>query len=402
MVKQQYSPASIGSLVSSALTWEKVKTWNVGLDYSFFNNRLSGYFDYFIRRTEDMVGPAPELPATLGVSSPKTNNCDLKTRGWEFQISWRDRLRCGFNYGITLSLSDQQTYIDSYPGNMTGSFYSSSTYDLWQYVSGYKINTIWGYETIGIAKSQEEMNAHLASLPNGGQSAIGDNWGAGDIMYKDLDGNGQISPGAMTTSDHGDLKILGDSNPHFFFSLDMNASWKGFDIRAYWQGVLKHDFWPAGNSIMNHSTSWGPGQMFWGVPGNQGESWIIGFTEHQNYFRTEETGLDGYKLPANLDSYYPRPLFNNEKGYKNQYIQSRYMQNAAYVRLKNLQLGYTLPKAWIEKMNISKCRIFVSAENVFTITSLSKLFDPETCSGGVGGNAYPLSRTWSCGLNVTF
>ena len=156
--------ASIGSLVSSALTWEKVKTWNVGLDYSFFNNRLSGYFDYFIRRTEDMVGPAPELPATLGVSSPKTNNCDLKTRGWEFQISWRDRLRCGFNYGITLSLSDQQTYIDSYPGNMTGSFYSSSTYDLWQYVSGYKINTIWGYETIGIAKSQEEMNAHLASF----------------------------------------------------------------------------------------------------------------------------------------------------------------------------------------------------------------------------------------------
>lgn len=78
------------------------------------------------------------------------------------------------------------------------------------------------------------MNAHLASLPNGGQSAIGDNWGAGDIMYKDLDGDGQISPGAMTTSDHGDLKILGDSNPHFFFSLDMNASWKGFDIRAYW------------------------------------------------------------------------------------------------------------------------------------------------------------------------
>lgn len=394
--------SSIGSLVSSALTWEKVKTWNVGIDYAFFNNRLTGYFDYFVRRTEDMVGPAPELPATLGVSSPKTNNCDLKTRGWELQISWRDRLRCGFNYGVTLSLSDQQTYIDSYPGNMTGSFYSSNTYYPWQYVSGYKINTIWGYETIGIAKSQEEMNAHLASLPNGGQSAIGDNWSAGDIMYKDLNGDGQISPGAMTTSDHGDLKILGDSNPHFFFSLDMNASWKDFDIRAYWQGVLKHDFWPAGNSIMNHSTSWGPGQMFWGVPGNQGESWIIGYTQHQDYFRAEESGLDEHKLSANLDSYYPRPLFNNEKGYKNQYIQSRYMQNAAYVRLKNLQLGYTLPKAWTENAGISKCRIFVSAENVFTITSLSKLFDPETCSGGVGGNAYPLSRTWSCGLNVTF
>ncbi len=87
---------------------------------------------------------------------------------------------------------------------------------------------------------------------------------------------------------------------------------------------------------MNHSTSWGPGQMFWGVPGNQGESWIIGFTEHQNYFRTEETGLDGYKLPANLDSYYPRPLFNNEKGYKNQYIQSRYMQKCRLCPIKEL------------------------------------------------------------------
>lgn len=105
-----------------------------------------------------------------------------------------------------------------------------------------KINQIWGLETIGIAKTQEEMDAHLASLPKGGQSAIGTQWGAGDIMYKDLNGDGKISTGANTLSDHGDLKVLGDANPHYFFGIDLTADWKGFDFRCFLQGVLKHDF----------------------------------------------------------------------------------------------------------------------------------------------------------------
>ena len=393
--------AKVGDLISTVLTWEKVRTWDIGLDYGFFNNRLTGSFDYFVRYTKDMVGDAPELPLTLGVNPPQTNNCDLKTKGWEVSLAWRDRLKNGLNYGISVSLSDQQTYIDSYPSNKTGSLTSgsSNTGVKWAYITGQKINQIWGLETIGIAKTQEEMDAHLASLPKGGQSAIGTQWGAGDIMYKDLNGDGKISTGANTLSDHGDLKVLGDANPHYFFGIDLTADWKGFDFRCFLQGVLKHDFWPGGDSTTNNDNA---GGYFWGVRGNVSEWHIRGFVQHNDYFRAESSGLEGYELPANTNSYFPRPLLSYADGGKNQRVQSRYMQNAAYMRLKNLQLGYTLPATWTKKAGISKCRLFVSGENLLTFTSLFDVFDPETCIGGVGGNVYPLSSTWSFGLSLTF
>ncbi|MFT3739897.1 MAG: TonB-dependent receptor [Breznakibacter sp.] len=383
--------ASVGSLISTVLTWESVRTWDVGLDYGFFNNRLTGSADYFIRYTKNMVGPAPELPNTLGISAPQTNNCDLQTRGWEVSLAWRDRLANGLNYGINLSLSDQVTYIDSYPSNKTNS--------LSTYISGQQDGLIWGFETIGIAKTQEEMDAHLASLPHGGQSALGSQWSAGDIMYKDLDGDGKITTGAGTLDDHGDLKILGDSYSHYFYGIDLTADWKGFDFRCFLQGVMKKDFWPGGDSSTNNDNE---GGYFWGVRGNVSEWHMRGFVQHNDYFRAEATGLSGHEIPANLDSYFPRPLLSYADGGKNQRVQSRYMQNAAYMRLKNLQLGYTLPLAWTQKAGISKCRLFVSGENLLTITSLFDVFDPETATGGIGGNVYPLSSTWSFGLSLTF
>lgn len=187
----------------------------------------------------------------MGVDVPKKNNCDLKTKGWEVSLSWKDRLNNGLNYGISVSLSDQVTYIDSYPGNKTGTLpYYSLTENKYKtgYITGHKINEIWGYETIGIAKTQEEMDAHLASLPNGGQTALGSQWAAGDIMYKDLNNDGKISEGSSTLEDHGDLKLLGDANPHYFYGIDLTASWKGFDFRCFLQGVIKHDFWPGMSS----------------------------------------------------------------------------------------------------------------------------------------------------------
>lgn len=382
--------SKVGELISTALTWEKVSSWNAGLDWGAFNNRLTGSFDVYTRYTKDMVGPANELPATLGIAVPKTNNCDLHTTGWELQLRWRDRLKNGLGYGVALSLSDQNTYIDSYPGNTTNSTAS--------YLKGHKINEIWGYETIGIAKTDEEKNNHLASLPNGGQDAVGSQWAAGDIMYKDLNHDGKIDCGAGTLEDHGDMKVLGDDNPHYFFSLDLTADWKGFDFRAFFQGVLKHDFWPGGDATTNNE---GAGGYFWGVRGNKNEWHMRGFKNYEDYFRAEPIGLNGHEIPANTNSYFPRPLLSYADGAKNQQVQSRYMQNAAYMRLKNLQLGYTLPKSVIQKLGISNCRVYVSAENVFTITSLFDIFDPETCSGGAGGNAYPLSRTWSLGLSLT-
>lgn len=388
---KQPNTAAVGSLVSTTLTWETVSSWNIGLDYGFLNNRLSGSADYFIRYTKNMVGPAPELPATLGISAPQINNCDLKTRGWEVSLAWKDQLKNGFNYGINLSLSDQITYIDSYPSNKTNS--------LSTYIAGQRDGLIWGFETIGIAKTQQEMDAHLASLPNGGQSALGSQWSAGDIMYKDLNGDGKISTGANTLDDHGDLKILGDSYSHYFFGADLTAAWKGFDLRCFFQGVLKKDFWPGGDASTKNE---GAGGYFWGVRGNQSEWHIRGFVQHNDYFRDKPIGLAGHEIPTNLDSYFPRPLLRYADGGKNQRVQSRYMQNAAYVRLKNFQLGYSLPSALLQKTGISKCRLFVSGENLLTFTSIFDVFDPETCTGGSGGNVYPLSSTWSLGLSLTF
>lgn len=382
---KRLNTARVGDLVSNTLTWETIRTWNLGLDWGLFNNRLTGSFDYYTRYTKNMVGPAPELPATLGITTPKTNNCDLQTRGWELQIGWNDRLKNGLGYGIRLMLSDAKTIIDSYPSNNTNSIDT--------YIQGHEIGEIWGFETIGIAKTNEEMQAHLDKV--GGQDAIGSQWAAGDIMYADLDGKPGITEGARTLDDHGDLKVIGNNTPRYLFGIDITADWKGFDFRCFFQGVLKRDYWQSSN-------------MFWGVIDDQW--WSAGFAEHNDYFRAEAIGLPGHEIPANIDSYYPRPIFGT--GSKNQKVQTRYLQDASYIRLKNLQLGYTLPSAWMQKIGLTKCRVFISGENLWTGTGLSKLFDPETIDGGNtdsnansaiknGGNAYPLSRTWSFGLSLT-
>jgi TonB-linked SusC/RagA family outer membrane protein len=231
---------SAPGLVSALLTWEKVESYDLGLDFGAFNNRLTGTFDYYIRNTKDMVGNAPELPAILGTGVPVTNNTDLRTAGWELQISWRDVLKNGLSYGVTFNISDARTKITRYPNNPTGSINN--------YIEGRYMNEIWGFETIGIAKSDEEMNAHLATAD---QSSLGSNWAAGDIMYRDLNGDNKISRGAQTLADHGDLKVIGNSTPRYLVGLNLNAAYKGFDISAFFQGVMKRDWWIGG--------SWGGG-----------------------------------------------------------------------------------------------------------------------------------------------
>lgn len=274
-------------------------------------------------------------------------------------------------------MSDAKTIIESYPGN------SSQSIDT--YIAGREIGEIWGFETIGIAKTDAEMQEHLNRV--GGQEALGFNWAAGDIMYKDLDGIPGITEGGRTLEDHGDLKVIGNNTPRYFFGIDFSADWKGWDVRCFFQGVMKRDYWCTGGT-------------FWGI--YTGQWYSIGLKEHNDYFRSEAIGLPGYEIPANVDSYYPRPVMDN--GIKNQKVQTRYLQNASYIRLKNLQVGYSLPQRWIQKIGLNKCRLYVSGENIWTGTALSGLYDPETISGGFEerGNAYPLSRTWSFGVNLTF
>lgn len=370
--------ATAPGLVSTTLTWETIESYNIGLDWGLFNNRLTGSFDYYIRNTKDMVGNAPELPAILGTAVPVTNNTDLRTSGWELSIGWNDRLSNGLNYSAKFNISDARTKITRYPNNPTNAI-STSTY-----IEGRYINEIWGYETVGLAKTDEEMQAHLATLPNGGQDALGSDWRAGDIMYADLNGDGKISGGAGTLNDHGDMKVIGNHTPRYLFGLDLNASWKGFDVRVFFQGVMKRDYWQGSTYLFGSASN--------------GQWWATGLSQVHDYFRDENTWSvqNGYQS-VNTDSYLPRPLYSD----KNQQCQTRYLQNAAYIRLKNLQIGYTIPKNITTRWAIQSLRIFFSGENLWTGTSLADQFDPETISS-YSGNSYPLSKTLSCGINVTF
>lgn len=354
--------ATTPGLVSSALTWETVRSWDLGLDFALLNNRLTGSIGYFVRKTLDMVGPAPEMSSILGTDVPDANNCDMKSYGFELELGWRDNIG-DFSYGVKLSLSDAQQEILSYPNDSK---------DLNNYYKGAKLNDIWGYTTIGIAQTDEEMQAHLAKVD---QSSLGSNWTAGDIMYADLDGDGRISTGSYTADDPGDLRIIGNSTPRYNYGVTLDAAWKGFDLRLFFQGVAKRDLWLSGT-------------YFWGTcSGGMWQSNV--FEEHLDYW-----------TPENTDAYYARPSWSG----RNQYTQTRYLQNGAYCRLKNLTLGYTFPKALTKKAGIDYLRLYFSADNLLTFTSLSSIFDPEATGSMYSdpGKLYPLQRVLSVGVNINF
>ena len=359
--------AGLPGIVSSLKTWETIESWDIGLDWSLLDNRLTGSWDYFTRYTYDMIGPAPELPSVLGADAPKINNSDMKSYGFELELAWRDRIR-DFSYGVKFVLSDAQQEIMNYPND-------SKTLASGHY-SGKKLNEIWGYTTVGIAQTQEEMDAHLVN----NKPSWGSSWSAGDIMYADLNGDGIVNNGANTVDNPGDMKIIGNSTPRYNFGLTLDAAWKGIDFSVFLQGIGKRDYWL-------------DGAYFWGANGGQWQS--AGFTEHWDFWRGENDPLG-----ANLNAYYPRASFD---GGKNQYRQTRYLQNAAYIRMKNLQIGYTLPKQWVSKAGMSSVRVYLSGDNLVTFSDITGVFDPETLGGDWGdGKLYPLSRTISVGLNVNF
>ena len=364
--------ASAPGLISTALTWEQIRNWNFGADWAILDNRLTGSFDYYLRYTDNGVGPGLVLPATLGTAVPRTNNIDIVTKGFEFSLGWNDQ-KGDFGYGARLNLSDNTTKVLAY---------NNPTNSLDTYITGQYINEIWGYQTIGIAKSNDEMNQHLASLPNGGQSAIsGGAWEAGDIMYADINGDGKIDGGANTLDNPGDRSIIGNSTPRYALGLDLNARYKGFDFRMFFQGILKRDWAPSG-------------MVFWGTT-SSGEWWSTALKDHMDYFRADES----HPLGQNLDSYYPRPLFSG----KNQLAQTGYLLNASYVRLKNVQVGYTFNNSALQAIKMSNARIFFSGENLATFTKLSKTLDPESIGiGRQGGTVYPLSKILSFGISANF
>lgn len=361
--------ASIPGIVSALMTWESIQTLDFGIDITALKGRLNFTFDWFRRVTNNMIGPAPELPAALGAAVPKVNNADMLSRGWEMELSWRDNIGRDFSYGARLVLSDARQFITRYPNDI----YSLSTY-----YNGMEMGEIWGYQAIGLAKSQAEMDSHLETNRPG----WGSGWGAGDLMYVDVNGDGKVNQGNNTLEDHGDKKIIGNSTPRYNFGLVLDVAWKGIDLRAYFQGVGKRDYWVSG-------------PYFTGA-GASGMWQCAAFDSHWDFWRDE-----GDELGANLNAYFPKPQFAN--GSKNFQVSSHYLQNAAYIRLKNIQLGYTLPKKWTEKAGMSSVRIYASGENLLTFTKMFKEFDPETIGGDWGdGKVYPLMKTYSIGININF
>lgn len=365
-------------LINPALTWEKIRHTNIGIDFSLLRYRLTGSFDYYWRTNKDMVGKAVKLPDVVGLDVPPENLLSMRTTGWELQIGWQDHIN-DFNYSVKLNLSDDRTKILRFP---------NAERLLNTYIEGEYIGNLYGFESLGVARDDEQMNAHLATT---NQDQIGANWQAGDIMYKDLDGDGVITKGT-SLNNLGDLKKLGNDQPRYRIGINLFAQWKGFDVTAFFQGVLKRDYYfsPYGNQGTG-----GKGAVFWGA--TTGGRWESLFLEdHLDYWRDESSALG-----ENRDAYYARPIYYTNK---NREYQDRYMQNASYLRLKNLQVGYTIPKNITRKFYCNNLRIFFSGENLCTWTKLSKVLDPESLevSSMKSGSSYPIAKTYSFGLTIDF
>jgi len=354
---------------STSLTWERIENLGTGIDWGFFDNRFTGSFDFYQRSTKGMVGPANALSAVYGASAPKTNNASLRTRGWELELGWRDRIGKDFSYSISGVLSDYKTIVTEYesPDNKINGWYK-----------GKEFGEIWGYETVGIAKSDAEMYAYLAEHS---QSSIGTKWGGGDMMYRDIDKSGSVDGGSQTLDDHGDLKVIGNSTPRYAYSFTLDAQWRWLNVRAFFQGIGKRDFF-----FTNSAT-------FFGIAAEWQRSLYV---DHLDYFR-----YAGSKLGANYaDPYYARLRIDQN----NIQVSDYYLQDASYLRFKNLQVGINLPaeRSWLKW--IERGRLYVSVENLFTWTRL-RIYDPEAVGNFENwgpGKTYPQYRTYSVGLDVTF
>lgn len=363
---------------SDNFTWETANTIDLGFDFALMNNRLSFTGDVYQRDTKNMLARFHSLPSVFGATVPKENNAKLQTNGWEASISWKDHFYIGnqtFNYGIRFNLSDYTSEIKSY--------YNETNY-LGDYYVGQKIGEIWGLQDDGYFLTDEE--AKKGPLLNTNyRSGYAQ---AGYIKFKDINKDGIISKGAWTLKDHGDFSVIGNTTPRYQYSFILNASWIGFDVTALFKGVGKREIYPD----MGSSVFWGPyARKYVIMPKFVGEN--IWTPEHPNaYFPLPQAYIAG---DAGLDLSTP---------------QTKYLQNAAYLRLKNLTIGYTLPTDLTRKVKIEKLRLHFTGTNLFEFTKLNKALDPEGLDHDpdayddyVGmGTTYAINRTYSLGLEIQF
>ena len=375
--KYTNSPA----VIPLSLTWETATTTDIGADFGMLNGKLRVTGDYYIRKTKDMYTVGVTLPEVFGAESPKGNYADMTTRGWELSLSYRDHFTLAnkpFNYEVRATLHDYKSVIDKY---------NNATKNLDDYYEGMTVGEVWGYTTDGLFRSDADTKGYVNTIIKASNDG---SWHAGDVKFIDRNENGKIDYGENTVDKPGDKVVLGNTEPRFIYSFTLSGDWNNFFLSAFFQGVGRQYWFPGQES------------SFWGQynrPYNSLPSW------HLNNYWTEE----------NPDAYLPRyATYNGACGWSS-VATDRYRQNVAYLRLKNLQVGYNLPKQWISKLYMQNARVYLSGENLICWSPLykrTKDFDVSNASSGKDsdlndnkmgdGNSYPLLRSISLGLSVTF
>ena len=370
---------------AGTLTWEKMTTYDLGLDLGFFNNRLSITGDIYMRNTEGMLNTGSALPSVYGATDPKQNSANMSTKGWEVSLAWRDKHNvCGkpFSYEICGGVGNYKTVITKYnnPEKLLSTYYE-----------GQVLGEIWGYEIDGLFASQQEVDDYLAQIDAVSSEVYTDiikevNSAApglhpGDVRYVDLNGDGVITSGNNTVDNPGDRKVIGNRLPRYNYNFHVSADWYGVDLGIYFQGVGKCDWYPNNEA----TTFWGP----YSRP-------YQGFMEKD--FMSHVWSED------NPDGYFPRYRAYEALGAANSLgpANSRYIQNIGYIRLKNLTVGYTLP-CW--KKVFSEFRIYFSGENLWYWSPLlryCKSIDPESAVSSSQAITYGFSKSFTFGITATF
>ncbi|UII25946.1 SusC/RagA family TonB-linked outer membrane protein [Fulvivirga maritima] len=375
------------ALNPTEITWEEVKTLDLGTDITLLDNSINITFDWFQRDTDGMLTQGATLPSVLGTSSPQENAADLRTRGFELSLGYNHEFNVAsspLNFSIVGNLSNSVTKITSFnnPNN-----------SLLDYYEGMTIGELWGYHVDGLFQSEAEIEGHADQTRVSNRIVAAGGLQPGDVRYVDLDGNGVIDEGENTLANSGDKRVIGNTAPQYLYSFRLSANWKGFDISAFFQGVGKQDWYPSTDS-----------RIFWGMYARPYVSFI------------RKDLAENIWSEDNRDALYPRLFGYTALGDSESLgaVNDRYLQSVAYLRLKNLTVGYTLPKRIIDKLPINKFRIYFSGDNLLTFTKLTDYIDPEAASNSVNLNApstssnrgtaqtVPFSEVYSLGVSVQF
>lgn len=381
---QKPSYTMVPKVIPDNLTWETARTANFGLDFSSLNGRLTFTGDLYQRKTLNMYTFSVELPDIFGAQSPKGNYADMTTKGYELSVAYKDRFdwnNSPFNWSVKATLADYRSTIDRYE-NKAG-LLQTDRYQTDRYYEGQRLGEIWGYVTQGLFQNQAEIDAApTQKVIKSSNSGI---IYPGDVRFADLNGDGVIDYGTNTINSHGDKTIIGNYEPRYIYSFNINMDWKNVYFSTFFQGVGKQNWYPSNESI------------FWGQ-------------YNRPYNNLPEWHLDNYWTEDNPNGYFPRYAGYNESIKATP--QTRYLQNIAYIRMKNIQIGYNFPKAVTSKLKISSLRAGLSGENLWTWSPLYKKTkdldvgnlmksDPDISDSNSGdGFNYPVMKSISFNLSI--